>query len=156
MIDITKKKISEDEYKELRSGEKTGEQLTAESETRTLSTRDFLLARTKETKDVPIIAAGETRNLEIKVRLSRAEMKRHDGFFALASKMSSGNISVLYEDESALIIARFLEDITVDPQLNEEFWMDPNLDTAITQQLLASYFEEPIERLPDVESFRNE
>ena len=155
--------LSEEEYKKLREspGEVSDEQLERErtlkkkqEEINSMSARAFLTARTEDVIEVPVLGLGGTKYIKIRARLSRSEMKRHKPFAEMSTKISQGDDKLSESEEYIKGTAAFLANITIDPDLDEEFWLDDSVDPLLTQQLIYAYFTEPSKSIEEIASFR--
>ena len=124
-----------------------------------MTTKAFLMGRTKETIKVPITSDDGVKNIEIRCRLNKAETKTHSMFldmFRAAGNGNKGAMEFLDTEQGDLVTAAFMAQITADPQLDTTFWMSDNIDPATIQEILIAYFTEPARRRIEIEKFRKE
>jgi hypothetical protein len=117
-----------------------------------MSAKAFLISRTNETIKVPIASATGMKDIEIRARLSKHELESHERFltwFKVAAKELDSEIG-------NRVTAEFLSRICVDPELDIEFWLSPDLDPSIGQEILIAYFTEPARRMAAIKKFRDE
>lgn len=158
--------VTAEDYKAARMGEKTLTQISDEKKAAKLqeyvtamSTRDFLIGRTQETIKVPITSAGGVKDIEIRARLSRDELRRHTEFLNNFKRAASGDAEAaafLDSEPGDLVTASFLSQITVEPELDTMFWMSGGIDPSTVQEILLAYFTEPARRMAAIEKFRSE
>jgi hypothetical protein len=153
--------LTAQEYKDLRSGTRTEEQIkqnrieVTEAEFKeNISTKQFLLNRHNETVLVPIEGQDQTMNIEIRAHLSKAELKKHKQFMESWNIALTKDPEILESEEAEQYIAEFLSDLCIDPDLDKEFWLSENLDPLIAQTVLMQYFTSAINQLGDIGKFR--
>jgi hypothetical protein len=117
-----------------------------------MSTRDFLIARTKETIEVPFFVGGAQCVVQIRARLSRGEAERHKEMFSRWERALAGDEHAF--DDAEDVIASFLAYITEDPQLDRDFWKSNTIDDGLVNQILLAYFSEPVRRVQQIRKFR--
>lgn len=94
-----------------------------------------ILARSKETTNVTIRSVGgRSLEIEIRVMLNKREVELQSKFFKVMK-----NIQYVDDDYYYWIAGSFLEMITVDPELNADFWRRDDIDPYIVQQLIAEF-----------------
>jgi len=158
--------MTPDEYNALRKGEtseteiKENKKLQAKQEfVDSMTTKAFLIARTNETIKVPLSLGDGTKDIEIRVRLSKAETKAQTGFLTQFHAAANGDkdaIEFLDTEEGDLVTASFMAQITIDPQLDTTFWNSDHIEPATIQEILIAYFTEPARRRVAIEKFRKE
>lgn len=124
-----------------------------------MTTKAFLIGRTKETITVPITSDDGTKDIEIRARLSKKETNIHAEFLEVFRNATDGDKGAhLYLDteEGDLVTAAFMAQITADPQLDTTFWLSDQIDPATAQEILIAYFTEPARRRVEIEKFRKE
>lgn len=156
--------MTPEQYTALRKGETTEEDISVDKKAvqrqefvDAMTTKAFLMARTKETISVPITSDDGMKNVDIRCRLNKAETKTHAEFlkvFRDAGAGDKGAINYLDTPEGDLVTAAFMAQITADPQLDTTFWMSDNIDPATIQEILIAYFTEPARRRIEIEKFR--
>lgn len=153
-------KMELEEYLKLRRGELDSEQLADKRDEdfrreymASLSTRDFLIERTQETIPVTIRGVNGSRDILIRARLSKTELKMHTRVMELMKRGVDQDYSGFDEKDAPEAIATFLAKITVDKELDYDFWMDDALDVSVAEELLYAYFTEPVRRLHNIASY---
>jgi len=148
----------------LRSGEVTPGQIEQQKKTEELqkvvngmSTRDFLIRRTKETIMVPICGLGGSKDVEIRARLSKSEIREYQGTLARWKIAQESESQFIETEEEETDLARFLEYITIDATLTAKFWLSEDLAPELVDNILTAYFVlEPAQRLADISRFLGE
>ena len=156
--------MTADEFKELRSEDITPAELEQRKKLEqmqaaidAMSTRDFLIGRTKETIMVPIHGLGGSKDIEIRSRLSKSEMKQHNIILDKWAVANRSDVDFIESKDDEKELARFLEYITTDPGLSVEFWLSDELEPRIADMILMEYFvAEPARRLKDISRFLGE
>lgn len=158
--------MTPDQYTALRRKETTEEEISVDKKVAerqefvdAMTTKAFLIGRTKETITVPITSDDGTKDIEIRARLSKKETQIHAEFFKVFHGAAYGEeAAILYLDTDAgdLITAAFMAQITVDQQLDTTFWLSDQIDPATAQEILIAYFTEPARRRIAIEKFRQE
>lgn len=158
--------MTPEQYTALRKGETTEEDISVDKKAAqrqefvdAMTTKAFLIGRTKETITVQITSGDGVKDIEIRARLSKAETKTHAEFLKVFRGAGAGDeAAILYLDtpEGDLVTAAFMAQITADPQLDTNFWMSDNIDPATIQEILIAYFTEPARRRAEIEKFREE
>ena len=121
-----------------------------------MSAKAFLMHRTYEYIKVPIVCASGAKEFEIRARLSKEEKDSLSGFFDRLQASLEGN-KVAFDDPKAdYAVARFLAYITKDAELDEEFWMMPELDQTISREIIDAHIKEPAKRLAEAVRFRRD
>lgn len=143
--------MSIEDYKALHEGIVT-EEVVGEKEmlkevaaaTSRVSARDFLLSQTKMTKSVNIAGL----EIEIYVKLSKRQIRENAAFINMLDK------PIIDSPEGDLLTAKFLAEITVDDELDVDFWLNEDLDVSVPQTVLAAYIQEVTTAWEDVVNFR--
>ena len=156
--------MTADEFKALRTGETTEEELSVDKKAAqrqefvdSMTTKAFLMARTTETIKVPITSCDGVQDIEIRVRLSKKETRTHAEFLKVFRDAGAGDeAAILYLDTPGgdLVTAAFMAQITADPQLDTTFWNSDKIDPTTIQEILIAYFTEPARRRIEIEKFR--
>lgn len=154
-------KLTEQEYKDLRTGDKTegeiqeDQKATAEEAIKdNISIKQFLLNRTHETVNVPIEGEDGTMDIEIRAHFSKSELKNHKEFMDLWGLALTDNPDILESEKAEQLTAEFLSDLCIDPDLDIAFWLSEDLDPFISQSVLMAYFTNTINRMEDIRKFR--
>lgn len=105
-----------------------------EDSTPDMSDRDFIIGRSKESVTVNVGGPGGTRGIVIKKMLNVREAIEHKNFLVLLDNVAAIDDLFLYT-----MAAPFLATITLDPELDEEFWLSDDLDPYIIQKLIAVF-----------------
>ncbi|MHC1572286.1 MAG: hypothetical protein ACXQTL_06015 [Methanosarcinales archaeon] len=91
-----------------------------------LTIRDKLLGRIRETRQIKIATPYGEVGIEVKVRLSAAESRRFREFFDLYAEHTNPDTGPITDPKKLKIFnkqrACFLATITTDPTLDEKFW----------------------------------
>lgn len=143
--------MSEQDYKDLCNENTTLEDIedkrveeVAKEATSNLSVKNFLLNRAKETIKIPIKVEDGQLDIEIKIRLTNVEMNSQIKFFeCIANK-----------EEPVEYMPEFLELITIDEELDKEFWSLPELDAFLGKQLILAFFNKTDTIIGDIKKFR--
>lgn len=94
-----------------------------------------ILARSKETTNVTIRSVGgRSLEIEIRVMLNKKEVEIQSKFFKAMK-----NIQYVDDDYYYWIAGTFLEMITIDPELDADFWRRDDIDPYIVQELIAIF-----------------
>jgi cellobiose-specific phosphotransferase system component IIA len=112
------------------------------------SARDFILGRAKNTVECIIESNGEAIAIEIYTKLSRKELKKNKRF---VEAMTKGDTKLLEGDELA---AKFLATITVDDELDADFWLSDEIDTLIPATIMSTYMQALVENTTSIKKFR--
>lgn len=151
--------LTEQEYSDMRNGRTTEkavrdthEKEDAENIIKNMSTKNFLIGRTREYIKVPITSESGTHEIEIRARLSKNEMKVHKPFMDAFLKALKGEENTLTDMDGE--IAAFLAAITRDNELDVTFWSSGDIDEQTASEILYAYYTEPARRLADVRKFR--
>lgn len=154
-------KLTEQDYKDLRTGKKTEDEVrddqkaTAKAALKdNISIKQFLLNRTHETVNVPIEGDNGTMDIEIRAHFSKSELKNHKEFMDLWSLALTDDPEILESDKAEQLTAEFLSDLCIDPDLDKSFWLSDDLDPFISQSVLIAYFTNAINRVEDIRKFR--
>jgi len=119
-----------------------------------MSTRAFLIGRTKETIQVPVSGLGGTKYIEIRLRLSREEMKRHEYFLERWKKSQESNMMVVESEFDEKAVCAFVEHITIDPEITYDFLLNSGLSPDVCDDILMAYFiTEPTRRMVEIQKF---
>ena len=122
-----------------------------------MSTRAFLIGRTKETIKVPVSGMGGSKNIEIRARLSKSEIKQHHAILDKWKNAQESGAGFIESEDDEMELARFLEHITIDPELNSGFWLSDYIAPEICDDILMAYFiDEPVRRLSEMYRFLGE
>ena len=158
--------MTAEEFEDMRTGKKTEEEISVDKKVAqrqefvdAMTTKAFLIGRTKETITVPITSGDGVKNIDVRCRLSKKEMQVHAGFLKVFRGAGAGDeAAILYLDtpEGDLVTAAFMAQITADPQLDTPFWNSDQIDPATIQEILIAYFTEPARRRIEIEKFRKE
>ena len=111
--------------------------MRAEAQEDDLPLSTSILARSKETTNVTIMSVGG-RNLEIEIRLmlNKREVELQRKFFKAMK-----NIQYVDDDYYYWVAGSFLDMITVDPELDADFWRRDDIDPYIIQELIATFIK---------------
>ncbi len=153
--------ISEEEYTDLRKGDTTIEdinegkrQVARQEAINAMSTRAFLIGRTKETIKVPVTGMGGSKNIEIRARLSKSEIKQHQVILDRWKAAQESEAEFIESEADEMELARFLDYITIDPELNSGFWLSDYIAPEIADDILMAYFiTEPTRRMVEIQKF---
>lgn len=156
-------KLTPDELMKLKTGDTTPAELEQSKKAAKLqtainamSTRDFLIGRTKETMLVPVRGLGGSKKIEVRVRLSKAEMKPFEKVME-QMEVSQDTKPKFETDEDERALAKFLEYITIDNALTTEFWLSEEIAPETADDILSAYFIlEPARRMIDTQKFLGE
>lgn len=142
--------MSKEEFKARRDG-MTEEEAKQEQDkiASDIPARDFIMNRSKELVQVPISGPDGVITIEIRARLTRAEIKAHRKFLEMFAKPED-----IDEDEAEIVTAKFLSSITTDEELDEEFWLSDEIDQNIAQELVVAFIKKAAETLDYVKKFR--
>lgn len=123
-----------------------------------MSTRAFLIGRTNETIQVHVSGLGGSKNIEIRARLSKAEMKQHESLLdRWNAAQTNQDIKFIETIEDEVELAVFLAHITIDTGLSSDFWLSDELAPEIADDILMAYFiEEPLRRMTEISRFLGE
>ena len=154
-------KITPDEHRKLKTGETTPIEMGRQKKVDKLqeaidamSTKDFLIGRTQETIQVPVHGLGGSKNIEVRARLSKSELKPHQKLLTKWSVSNESDRNFIESKEDEKRLAEFLEYITIDKTLTAEFWMSDDLAPEIVDEILSAYFVlEPARRMVDIQKF---
>lgn len=105
--------------------------------TSNLSIKEFLLNRPKATIEVPITGQDGTINIEIRTMLNKQETNEHIKFITMLYKIESAN-DELFEKYSI----PFLALITIDKELDLNFWSSNDIDPYVGLQLINAFRNE--------------
>lgn len=152
------------EFSTLRSEDITPNELSQRKKTEemqgaidAMKTKDFLIGRTKETIKVPISGLGGTKYIEVRARLSKAEMKQHKGILDRWTAAQNTDVQFIESEEDEHQLAVFLAHITIDDSLSAAFWLSDELDPRVADMILTAYFiDEPIARVIEIQKFLGE
>lgn len=149
--------ITPDEYTMLRTGDATPDDIEDKHKeedrlqlVKNVQTKDFLLRRTTETIKVPIVSSEGVIEVEIRARLSVAETKEHEEFLTKFRRAASDETYTM--DDADVQAAKFLAAISVDPELDENLWLQ--VDDMTMSEILIAFFTEPVKRMADARKFR--
>lgn len=153
-----------EEFIKLRSGDITTEEIEQEKNAdkmqeavNAMRTKDFLIGRTNETILVPISGLGGTKNIEIRARLSKSEMKQHEVILNRWTTAQDSDAQFIESEDDERELAVFLAYITVDDDLSAAFWLSDDLEPRIADMILTAYFiEEPMKRMSEISRFLGE
>jgi hypothetical protein len=150
--------LTADEIQALKSGEITEDELfDKQIEEQKLelkkveSARDFILGRAKNTVECIIESNGEAIAIEIYTKLSRKELKKNKRF---VEAMTKGDTKLLESDEGDELAAKFLATITVDDELDADFWLSDEIDTLIPATIMSTYMQALVENTTSIKKFR--
>lgn len=165
MIDepLTSPKVTAEDYVAVKRGEKTPEQVeqekieeAAQKRADTLSIKAFVTGVTGETIPVYITDThGGVKEIMIRARLSHRENRK---FRALFDKWGRklGNADVDFdEDETEKMQAEFNSLITLDADLDYDFWMGGDYDATLVSEIMMAYLTEAVHRRRAIEKFRH-
>lgn len=124
---------------------------SVELSTPNMSARDFIMGRSKEVVTVNVSGPEGTMGIKMRARLSKREVKAHSKFLELFRNPES-----VSEDDANVGASKFLAAITLDPELDEEFWSSEELDSYIAQELLSAFMEHAAQSLQGVKKFRRD
>jgi len=156
--------LTADEFEELRDGKEADTIMADRNAARqqelieSMSTRAFLIGRTQETIQVSVSGLGGSKNIEIRARLSKAEMKIHQPLLdRWNAAQGNSKIKFIETEEDEMELAVFLAYITVDDGLSSSFWLSDEIAPEIADDILVAYFiEEPLRRMNEICRFRRE
>lgn len=147
--------MSESEFKSLRSGEKTegdiheDRKIVVEADRKSnLSAKNFLLNRFNEVINVPINGPDGEMNIQIKAKLTKKDLSKHKEIIDMVF-YSKTDIS---EEDADRFGALFLADLTIDPELDIDFWLSPDVDAFLVSTLINTFVNNFME---SVKKFRN-
>lgn len=119
-----------------------------------MSAKNFLISRTKETIMVPIAGMDGTKDIEIRARLSKSELKHHKVILDRWNLSRESDEEFIRNEDDEKELAVFLAHITVDESLSSEFWLSDEIAPEIADDILMAYFViEPTRRLSQQYSF---
>lgn len=152
------------EFKQLRAGDITPAEIKHDKQQAKLqdaidamSTKDYLIARTQETIQVPITGLGGSKNIDVRARLSKAEMKQHKTILDRWNQAQSSDEEFIHNEEDEHDLAVFLTHITIDDSLSSAFWLSNDLDPNIANMILTAYFiSEPTRQMVEMQKFLSE
>jgi len=122
-----------------------------------MSIRQFLMGRTKETIQVPVSGMGGVKNIEIRARLSKQELKPHQYILDRWKLAQETTIKFIDTEEDEKALCALMEDITIDPEITTEFLLDSGLSPDVCDDILAAYLIlEPTRRMVDTQKFLGE
>jgi hypothetical protein len=150
--------LTADEIQALKSGEITEDELFDQQiEEQKLelkqveSAKDFILGRSKNTTDCIIESNGEAIVIKIYTKLSKSQIKANREFLIA---MQSGDDEIFESEKGNELAAKFLATITVDDELDEDFWKLDELDAQIPAVIMTTYLNSVLETSEAVEKFR--
>lgn len=115
-----------------------------------MSAREFIMGRSKEIIDVPIMGADDAvMYIRIRARLTKKEVREHKRFLEMFQNPESIN-----EEDANKGASKFLDSICLDESLNEEFWNSEDIDSSIAQELLTAFMVKAASTLNGVKKFR--
>lgn len=141
-----------------------------------LSAKEFIMNRTKEHIDVTVLGPDGEMNIQIKARLTKGEAKKHIKLFGIFDKINTkvGKISLITDTEEGRLkiakleedintlseeseepLAAFLASITIDDELNKDFWASEDIDANIASDLFNAYILKASEVHKGIQKFRN-
>ena len=119
-----------------------------------MSTRSFLIGRTKETIQVPVSGLGGSKSIEIRARLSKSEIKQHQFILDKWKNAHESGAEFIESEEDEAELARFLGYITTDKELSSGFWLSDDIAPEIADDILMAYFiDEPLRRMLEMSRF---
>lgn len=135
--------MSEEEFNALRKSDVDAS--TNQAKVDSMSNKEFLTSIFKETISVPITNKLGTKNIEIVARMPKAGIKRHETFiskFRDAKHKDVKALLFLLTPDGEKTMAEFLSDITIDTELDVDFWMSDDVDYVAGKKILLEYFKE--------------
>lgn len=113
------------------------------------SAKTFLLNRARPIYKVRIDSTDGTEFCEIPIylKLTKREIKENNAFLN-----NLGKSSIVTDQEAAV----FLSTITVDPELDMDFWLSEDLDTSIAEKIITTYIQEVIKQYDVIRKFRKD
>jgi len=113
------------------------------------SAKIFLLNRARSIYKVRIDSTDGTEFCEIPIylKLTKREIKENKAFLN-----NLGKSSIVTDQEAAV----FLSTITVDPELDMDFWLSEDLDTSIAEKIITTYIQEVIKQYDVIRKFRKD
>jgi len=152
--------MTAEEFKQLRAQD-TGQEVSLDTKPDerqkaidAMNAKNFLIGRTKETIMVPIAGMGGTKNIEIRARLSKSELKQHRVILDRWKLSRESGEEFIRNEEDERELAIFLAHITVDDSLSSAFWLSDDIAPELADDILMVYFVvEPTRRLSQQYSF---
>lgn len=122
-----------------------------------MSTREYLMARTKETIMVSVSGMGGVKDIEIRARLSKLELKPHEYILDRWKVAQETNIKFIDTENDEKVLCALIAYITIDPEITTDFLLDSGLSPDVCDDILAAYFIlEPTRRMVDIQKFLGE
>ncbi len=112
------------------------------------SAKSFLFEKARTTVNVRVDSADGTEFIEIPIylKLTKREIADNSAFLNTITKEEVTN-------EAA---AHFLATITVDSELDDEFWLSEDLDTGIAEKVITVYMQSVIKQYENIKKFRRD
>ena len=161
---MTGEGITAEDYTAVRTGEKTPQEiaeekrlLAAQARADATKTRDFLTGVTSETISVPVAAGdGGIKVIEIRARLTKRQMMPFLPIYERFNQQFRAQSVAVDIDVPEELEARFLETITVDPELDYDFWIAGDFEATLLTEIYIAFFTESVRRRAAIEKFRNQ
>lgn len=152
------------EFKKLRAGDTTPEEIEHDKQQAKLQdavdamkAKDFLISRTKEIIPVSILGMGGSKSIDVRARLSKAEMKQHKTILDRWNLAQGSDKEFIRNEEDEHELAVFLAHITTDDSLSSAFWLSEDLDPNVANMILTAYFiSEPTRQMVEIHRFLRE
>jgi hypothetical protein len=115
------------------------------------SAKEFILTRSRNTADCIVESDGEAIAIKIYTKLSRKQIKDNQEFI---DALSCNDVELLSSEAGDIMSAKFLATLTVDEELDEEFWLQDDLDASLAMTILTAYIDSVTKNVEMVKKFR--
>jgi hypothetical protein len=115
------------------------------------SAKEFILTRSRNTADCIVESDGEAIAIKIYTKLSRKQIKDNQKFI---DALSCNDVELLSSEAGDIMSAKFLATLTVDEELDEEFWLQDDLDASLAMTILTAYIDSVTKNVEMVKKFR--